>query len=146
MACVRIQRHFEHQPMVYAVPAACFRIPYLPHGSVSPHFRQRTCQPGALCSGFIIISSSNAHIEGSGDPSAGRRIPSDVLFALIFLFMSLKTRSSSACDAESPAAFPRSNPFVCADQRIWFVWHAGCSGYRGKTWMPETMPFWYPSR
>jgi hypothetical protein len=59
MACVRTRRHLAHQPMVYAVPAACFRIPYLPHGSVSPHFRHRICQPGALSSGFIVISSSN---------------------------------------------------------------------------------------
>jgi hypothetical protein len=83
-----------------------------------------------------VIHPANVHIEGFGDPSTGRRIPSAVWFALIFLFMSSKTRSSSACDAAKPAALPRSNPFVWADQRCWFVWQAGCNGYRGKTWMP----------
>lgn len=66
IAYVRIHRHFEHQPIVYAVPAAANRMPYFPQGSVDPHFLQRICQPGALSSGFMSVSSANVTHEPRG--------------------------------------------------------------------------------
>lgn len=47
MTWQQIRRQRGHRPSVHLRPAALSRIPYLPHGSVNPHFRQRTTQPGA---------------------------------------------------------------------------------------------------
>lgn len=47
ITCQRSHRHCRHQPNVRGRPAPPCLMPYFPHGSVNPHFKQRITQPGA---------------------------------------------------------------------------------------------------
>lgn len=55
----QIRRQREHRPRVYFFhDHACSLTPYLPQGSVKPHLRQRTTQPGARRSYSASLCSS----------------------------------------------------------------------------------------
>jgi len=81
-----------------------WHIPYLPQGSVNPHFVHRIVQPGALSSGVIIFIS-----ERCGSPAA-QAVRSDRLFGSVSLSMAIKIFSREAAKSAKRRVLKFNSP------------------------------------